>query len=44
VESNKVSLEKVDMLKNIVDSLTKSVSAAKFSWCRQEMGITALVL
>jgi hypothetical protein len=33
VESNKVLLEKVDMLENIIDSLTKSVSDGKFSWC-----------
>jgi hypothetical protein len=39
VESNKVLLEKVDMLENITDSLTKSVSAVKFSWCREAMGI-----
>jgi hypothetical protein len=42
VESNKVSLEKVDMLENIVDSLTMSVSVVKFSWCREAMGIVTL--
>jgi hypothetical protein len=31
VERNKVLLEKVD-------SLTKSVSVVKFSWCREAMG------
>jgi hypothetical protein len=34
VESNKVLLEKVDTLENIANSLTKSVSVVKFSWCR----------
>jgi hypothetical protein len=42
VENNKVLLEKVDTLKNITDSLNKSVSAVKFSWCREAMDITAL--
>jgi hypothetical protein len=44
VEGNKVLLEKVDTLENIVDSLTKSVSVVKFSWCREAMGIIALGL
>jgi phosphoribosyl-AMP cyclohydrolase len=39
VEEKKVLLEKVDTLKNVVDSLTKSVSTEKFSWCRVTMGI-----
>ena len=38
----KVLLEKVDTLKNVADSLTKSVSTEKFSWCREIMGIVAL--
>jgi hypothetical protein len=42
VEDKKVLLVKVDTLKNIVDSLTKSVSTEKFSWCREAMGIAAL--
>jgi phosphoribosyl-AMP cyclohydrolase len=42
VEENKVLLMKVDTLKNVVDSLTKSVSTEKFSWCRGSMGIVAL--
>jgi hypothetical protein len=42
MESKKVFLEKVDTLKNIVDSLTKSTSVVKFSWCRKEMGIASL--
>jgi hypothetical protein len=37
-----VLLEKVDMLGNILDSLTKYVSAVNFSWCREAMGIVAL--
>ena len=44
VENNKVLLEKVDTLENIANSLTKSVSVVKFSWCREAMGITALGL
>jgi hypothetical protein len=42
VESNKVLLEKVDTLENITNSLTKSVSVVKFSWCREEMSILTL--
>ena len=44
VESKKVLLEKVDTLENIVDSLTKSVSDVKFSWCIETMGIVSLGL
>ena len=44
VEEKKVLLEKVDTLKNVADSLTKSVSIEKFSWCREFMGIDALNL
>jgi hypothetical protein len=39
IEEKKVSLMKVDTLKNVTDSLTKSVSTEKFSWCRGSMGI-----
>jgi hypothetical protein len=42
VEENNVLLEKVDTLKNVAGSLTKSVSTKKFSWCRVTMGIAAL--
>jgi hypothetical protein len=42
VERKKVLLEKVDTLENIADSLTKSVSVVKFSWCREAMGIVSL--
>ena len=42
VESKKVLLEKVDTLGNVADSLTKSVSTEKFSWCREAMGISSL--
>jgi hypothetical protein len=42
VEDKKVLLVKVDTLKNVADSLTKSVSIEKFSWCREAMGIVAL--
>jgi hypothetical protein len=44
VERNNVLLEKVDKLENIADSLTKSVSIVKFSWCKEAMGIVALGL
>jgi hypothetical protein len=44
LESNTMLLEKVDMLENILDSLTKSVSVVKFSWCREAMGIVSLSL
>jgi hypothetical protein len=42
IEEKKVSLMKVDTLKNVADSLKKSVSTEKLSWCRGSMGITAL--
>jgi hypothetical protein len=42
VEEKKVLLEKVDTLKNVADSLTKSVSTKNFSWCRVTMGIAAM--
>jgi hypothetical protein len=42
VEEKKVLLEKVDTLKNVVDSLTKSVRTDKFSWCREKMGIASM--
>jgi hypothetical protein len=42
VESKKVLQEKLDTLQTIADSLTKSMSALKFSWCREAMGIVAL--
>jgi hypothetical protein len=41
VEDKKVLLDKVDTLKNVADSLTKSMSTEKFSWCRETMGIVA---
>jgi hypothetical protein len=42
VEEKNVLLMKVDTLKNVADSLTKSVSTKKFSWHRGSMGIVAL--
>jgi hypothetical protein len=42
VEEKKVLLMKVDTLKNVADSLTKSVSTKNFSWCRGSMGIVVL--
>lgn len=35
VEDNKVLSMKVDTLKNVTNSLTKSVSIEKLSWCKQ---------
>ena len=42
VEEKKVLLVKVDTLNNVADSLTKSVSTEKFSWCRGSMSIVSL--
>jgi hypothetical protein len=42
VEEKKVLLENVDTLKNVANSLTKSVSTKMFSWCRVTMGIVSL--
>jgi hypothetical protein len=42
VEEKKALLMKVDTLKNVVDSLKKSMSTKKFSWCRGSMRIVAL--
>jgi hypothetical protein len=42
VEEKKVLLEKFDTLKNVADSLTKSVSTGFFFSCRETMGIVAL--
>jgi hypothetical protein len=42
VEEKKVLLEKFDTLKNVADSLTKSISIEKFSRYRETMGIVAL--
>jgi hypothetical protein len=44
VERNKVLLEKLGMLENIADSLTKFVSVLNFSWCKEAMDIVALGL
>jgi hypothetical protein len=42
IEEKKVSLMKVDTLKNVADSLKKSMSTEEFSWCRGSMGISSL--
>jgi hypothetical protein len=42
VEEKKVFLMKVYTLNNVADSLTKSVSTEKFSWCIGSMGIATL--
>ena len=42
VKAKRVLLVKVDTLKNVADTLTKSVSTQKFSWCRETMGVAEL--
>ena len=42
VEEKKVFLEKVDTLKNVAYSLTKSMRTENFSSCKVKMGITSL--
>ena len=42
VENGKVLLEKVNIIKNITDLLTKSIIIEKSNWCRSEMGVIAL--
>ena len=37
-------MEKVETLKNVVDSLRESVNTEKFPWFRESMGIDALKL
>jgi galactokinase/mevalonate kinase-like predicted kinase len=44
VEEKKVLLEKVDTLKNVANSLTKSMSTKKFSKSRVTMGIVEYVI
>ena len=41
VEDKKVFL-KVDTLKNVANSLPKSLSIEKFSWCREAINIASL--
>jgi hypothetical protein len=43
VEDKKVLLMKVDTLKNVADSLTKSVSTEKLFWCRETMDISSML-
>jgi hypothetical protein len=38
VEHNKVLLDKVDALKNVVDSLIKSIKTKRLCWRRESMG------
>ena len=42
VEDKKVLIEKVDTVKNVAHSLTKSITTDKFSWCTESMGIDAM--
>jgi hypothetical protein len=42
VEEKKLFMMKVDTLKNVAYSLTKSLSIEKFSWCIGSMGISSL--
>ena len=44
VEDDKVILEKVDTLWNVVDALTKFVNSGKFKWFCESMGLVALSL
>jgi hypothetical protein len=39
VEDKKVLLVKVDTLMNVADSLMKTISIEKFSWCREAMSL-----
>ena len=41
-EAKRVLLVKVDTLKNVSDAMTNFVSAQKFSWCREKMGVAKL--
>ena len=43
VENQKSLLEKVDTVENTLDSLTKSMSTEKFTWCRESMGLLSLL-
>ena len=43
IEEKKVSLMKVETLNNVADSLKKSMSTEKFSWCSGSMGIVDYV-
>ena len=40
VKENKVKLEEVETLVNIIDALTKPVSTKKFRWCLDSMGLS----
>ena len=42
IEYKKVLLVKVDILKNTIDALTKSVSSENFSWCREIICVSGL--
>lgn len=42
VEHNPMLLEKIDTLKNVANSITKSVGTKKFSWWRESVGIVSL--
>lgn len=42
IEYKKVLQEKLDTLKNVIDSLTKSMSIKKFYWHREIVGIISL--
>lgn len=41
-EVEKVILEKVDTLWNLVDALAKLMSKGKFDWCYESMGLMSL--
>lgn len=41
VEDDKVKLEKVETLVNVVDALTKLMSIKKFRWCLESIGLSS---
>lgn len=43
VENGKFFMEKVNIVKNFVDLLTKSIITRKFVWCKGKMGLVSLL-
>ena len=41
VQDDKVKLEKVETLVNVVDALTNPMNTKKFKWCLESMGLSA---
>ena len=42
VEDKRVLLVKVDTLKNVADTMKKSMGTQNFSWCEEKMGVVGL--